>query len=500
MTLQVAPQVPAAAVESIRGRLSSLGYAPELRTGGDLILATASSASAVLVYEQIMTPVDRFSTILQGTTMSELRGAWSGSQGTPNFEYIYVPQELVPSLELVLGPAGPTVRTVASDVAAEVWRDNLGMGILPFDKLTLRVRALEVDGKSVLDNRLDAAKWPLAARTWVSAGTARGEAALTALRTAGATSNRDPRRLTVVATTGVTAITRGAAVATENAKDFAFLARVVGPELAAADFTTTSNETSYIRGCVPDNRRGTWTFCSKPEYFAALALSGIDLVGLTGNHLSDFGAETIIPTLELYRKEKVLTYGGGEDDAAAKRPVVVEHNGNRIGFIGANQFGPPGSWATDDTPGAARFDRTQLAADIAALRRRADVVFADIQHTETDAAGNYQMEPLPEQQVDFRAISDAGAQVVTGVQAHTPQAIELRDGRLVMYGLGNLYFDQTWSWETSVGIVARYAIYGGKLLNTELLVTVIDADMQTRWATPAERAKVLKAVFAASGW
>ena len=40
-------------------------------------------------------------------------------------------------------------------------------------------------------------------------------------------------------------------------------------------------------------------------------------------------------------------------------------------------------------------------------------------------------------------MSDAGADVVTGVMAHAPQAVELRDGRLILYGLGNLYFDQT---------------------------------------------------------
>jgi poly-gamma-glutamate capsule biosynthesis protein CapA/YwtB (metallophosphatase superfamily) len=90
--------------------------------------------------------------------------------------------------------------------------------------------------------------------------------------------------------------------------------------------------------------------------------------------------------------------------------------------------------------------------------------------------------------------------VVTGVQAHAPQAAELRGNRLILYGLGNLYFDQTWSWETRTGMVVRHTIYEGRLLNTELLVTVIDPDMQLRWATPEERVKVLSSVFTASGW
>jgi len=97
-------------------------------------------------------------------------------------------------------------------------------------------------------------------------------------------------------------------------------------------------------------------------------------------------------------------------------------------------------------------------------------------------------------------MSDAGADVVTGVQAHAPQAVELRDGRLILYGLGNLFFDQTFSWPTRTGLVPRHTIYGGKLINTELLVTVIQDDMQLRWATPEERMQTLRTVFDASRW
>jgi poly-gamma-glutamate synthesis protein (capsule biosynthesis protein) len=78
--------------------------------------------------------------------------------------------------------------------------------------------------------------------------------------------------------------------------------------------------------------------------------------------------------------------------------------------------------------------------------------------------------------------------------------METRKGKLILYGLGNLYFDQTWSWPTRTGLVARHTIYDGRLLNTELLVTVIDKNFQVRWATPAERAQVLKSLFDVSRW
>ena len=95
---------------------------------------------------------------------------------------------------------------------------------------------------------------------------------------------------------------------------------------------------------------------------------------------------------------------------------------------------------------------------------------------------------------------DAGADVVTGVQAHAPQGVELRGNGIILYGLGNLYFDQTWSWPTRTGLVVRHTIYDGRLINTDLLVTVIELNMQLRWATPEERIEVLKSVYAASRW
>ena len=323
-------------------------------------------------------------------------------------------------------------------------------------------------------------------------------------------TNRDPNKLTVLAMTGVTAMARNSAVAIDRSGDPGFLARQVGPELAAADLTTTSNEISIFEGCVADNTLNNVLLCSKPAYWENLALSGIDAIGLTGNHMNDFSYDNFRATLQLYGDKQMPTYGGGGDDKAARKPLILEHNGNRLAFLGSNQWGPEwyrsklgdivSAWAGPDNPGALRFDQKQMIADIQAVKPQADVIFAEVQHTEFDAAGNYQVKPLPQEEVDFRALSDGGADVVTGIMAHAPQAVELRDGGEILYGLGNLYFDQTWSWPTRTGLVARHAIYDGKLINTELLVTVIQDNFQLRWATPKERMQVLRSVFDVSRW
>jgi poly-gamma-glutamate synthesis protein (capsule biosynthesis protein) len=505
--------VIAAAFEAARQTLQASGRQVIRATDRpDLRLSATATSGALLMYERIFVPVDRFSTLLEGISLAELRLVWTGSGASPNFSTIYPSQEIANDLAAILGTPGPAVKPQPADkVAAAVWDDPLSIGIVPFDDLNVRLRALRLDGMSVVDNRLAQARWPLAARAWLSAQTAAGKEAMTRLAGHKADSNRDPAKLTVLVSTGVTAIARGSAAATERAGDSAFVARIVGPELAAADITTINNEIPFLEGCEVNTDPDNIIFCAAPAYFEALRLSGITLVGLTGNHMNDYGDDAFSTTLDLYQREGIYYYGGGRNEKEARAPLGVEHNGNTFGFLGANQYGPEfymagnnrqvSAWAGPKTPGAARFDRDQMIADIAALRPNVNIIVAELQHTEFNADYQYQTAPIPEQMADFRALSDAGADIVVGVQAHTPQAVELRGAnRIILYGLGNLYFDQVRNWNTRPGLVARHTIYAGRLLHTELLVTVLDLNMQPRWATPQERAQVLREVFVASGW
>ena len=51
-----------------------------------------------------------------------------------------------------------------------------------------------------------------------------------------------------------------------------------------------NNEIPFMVGCKLNTDPENIIFCSDPAYFEALKLSGTTLVGLTGNHMNDFGA------------------------------------------------------------------------------------------------------------------------------------------------------------------------------------------------------------------
>ncbi|MCU0501925.1 MAG: CapA family protein, partial [Anaerolineae bacterium] len=265
----------------------------------DLRLRSTAEPGALLMYERILAPVDRFSTLLEGISLAELHEVWTGSGTSPGFTTIYPSQDALDDLTAILGAPGAAVKPQPADqVSDAVWGDPMSIGIVPFERLNVRLRALRLDGLSVVDNRLDQTRWPLAARAWLSAQTPAGKDALARLSSHKPVSNRDPAKLTVLINTGVTAIARFSAAAIERSGDNAYVARVVGPELAAADITTINNEIPFMPGCKLNTDPENIIFCSDPAYVEALKLSGATLVGLTGNHMNDFGTAVFSDTLD----------------------------------------------------------------------------------------------------------------------------------------------------------------------------------------------------------
>ncbi|MFH1084752.1 MAG: CapA family protein, partial [Chloroflexota bacterium] len=312
---------------------------------------------------------------------------------------------------------------------------------------------------------------------------------------------RDPARLTQLIMTGVTAMCRLTADRMER-YGVLYPALVISDTLRGADITHVSNEVPFIAGCQPDIRANNLTFCSDYDYWGALASIGTDLVGLSGNHVNDYGYAGARQSLAFYRERGIPIYGSGLDTNEACAPIRLEHHGNTFAFLAALAWGPASAWASDTLPGACYYyqERERILATIRGLKAvGVDVVAVELQYLET-----YNPFPTDQQVAEFRELRAAGADLVTGVQSHVPQAWEPygRDDPggpgIIVYGLGNLFFDQMWSWETRTGLIARHTVYAGKLISSEVLTTVLEDYAQPRWATPAERAEILGRIFRAA--
>ena len=55
----------------------------------------------------------------------------------------------------------------------------------------------------------------------------------------------------------------------------------------------------------------------------------------------------------MYEKEGWQFFAGGRNLRESYKPARFEVNGNKIAFLGCNQFGPQSYWATEDKAGAA---------------------------------------------------------------------------------------------------------------------------------------------------
>lgn len=462
-----------------------------------LNLIRLPQANGAHLLERFYAPVVPFATVKDETSMEELVALWRGEASGA----LIAPMELRAEMTALFGPnPGANLVWIRLDELLPTLEANPGStGILPFEHLHPRYKVLAVDGFNVLSNQLDAPAYPLAVALMVEGHEAD---ALTLLLAPGVAeqTNRRADQLTTLIMTGVTAMSRVTALRMEQ-RGYTYPALIISDTLAAADITHISNEVPFLDNCVVDASVNNLVLCSHTNYWATLEAIGTTIVGLSGNHVNDFGRDGARRSINWYRENNIPIYGSGMNVDEACEPLLWEHNGNTFAFFAALAFYPEFAWATADLPGACYYftNKQRILDRIAALRDQVDIIAVELQHTEI-----YDARPFGDQINDFRELRNLGVDIVTGVQSHVPQAQEPyeataeRPGSIISYGLGNLFFDQMWSWETRTGLMARHTIYNGQLLSTEILTTVLEDYAQPRWATPEERREILNRIFNAA--
>jgi len=433
-----------------------------------------------------------FPTIRDGISLEGIKSAWQGGNNplTSN-NPIFLTQETRDILAIYWGePSSNAVEIITPDkLSKQAWANQPSLSILSFDELTPDWKVLDIDGISPLDQDFDPGAYGLSV----------------AISAVGfdpnifqeITSNRDPNKFTSVVLTGVTALVRATAWTMEN-EGINYPARDILQYLIEADILHISNEVPFAPGCpYPNPGQEGLRFCSDSRYIELMETIGTDIVELTGDHFGDQGPEAMYYTLEMYNQRGWPYYGGGADRTDAQEPVLFEHNGNKIAFLGCNAKG--GGYATANVgyPGAVACDFSTMTEQIKELRAEGYLPIATFQHFEY-----YTYLAQPDQIRDARTLTNAGAIIVSGSQAHQPQAFEIRDDSFIHHGLGNLFFDQIYEIppHTASAFIDRHIFYNGLHISTELLTIIFEDFARARPMTPAERDVLLRTTFNASGW
>ncbi len=235
--------------------------------------------------------------------------------------------------------------------------------------------------------------------------------------------------------------------------------------------------------------------------------AGIDLITVATNHAKDCGTYgwqcndwTFNDTLATLKSAGIAAAGGGENLAAAFKPVIIEKQGVRFGFIGVTEVGD-NTWAADDVPGTAPLSEANLPLVLAAIRaarHEADVVIVLPQWGD-----EYHAIPNAKQLRWAPQLIEAGATLVIGNHPHVVQPVEVFAGddqsgeRVVAYALGNFVFDQG-PYINKQGVVFEATFEGERLADWRLRPIHIYGLHQPKWANETEAQEILDRVAEAS--
>jgi poly-gamma-glutamate synthesis protein (capsule biosynthesis protein) len=201
-----------------------------------------------------------------------------------------------------------------------------------------------------------------------------------------------------------------------------------------------------------------------PVNLKALGYAGFNVMNFAHNHTFDWGVTGMEDTMAGLKEQGIAVFGAGKNIDEARKPVVLERKGTRVGFLGYWCGDPPEARAAKGKPGAAFIkihthyepvvgltgvpaevftfanptNLEEMVRDIRKLRSQCDVLVVSLHmgllHVPMELA-------MYDKQV-ARAAVDAGADLILGHHAHILKGIEFYRGKPIFYGLCNLVFDQ----------------------------------------------------------
>jgi len=246
------------------------------------------------------------------------------------------------------------------------------------------------------------------------------------------------------------------------------LERVFGNTLSilrGADLLLGNLESSTARGGEPQNK--SYTFRFQGEAVEKLKEAGFSYLSLANNHAFDFGVQGFLQTLASVFESGILTSGAGRNLQEASAPSVFELGGQEIRILSFGAFpvdktgfdGRISEEANATRPGILWIDEQGLVAADRAFRGPLTFNIAFVHGGE-----EWRTTPTADQQKLYRNLVRHGATLVLGAHPHVLEGMEVFDGSLIVYSLGNFLFpgmDGTHGGQDSV--ILKLGIYQGRI-------------------------------------
>jgi len=206
------------------------------------------------------------------------------------------------------------------------------------------------------------------------------------------------------------------------------------PILREGDLRIVNLECALSGDSSPVWKSGS-VFKGRPVHISGLTAVPFEVVTLGNNHVFDYGPEAFRQTLKLLSESSIRSVGAGMSVEEARRPLMIDLNGVRIGIINFSEGEDLTSAVSG--PGVFGWEVDEVVDSVRAIRPGVDVILV-ICH------GGVEYIPFPPPYLAeaFRRIADAGADLIVGHHAHVPQGVEICNGVPICYSLGNFVFYQ----------------------------------------------------------
>jgi poly-gamma-glutamate capsule biosynthesis protein CapA/YwtB (metallophosphatase superfamily) len=263
--------------------------------------------------------------------------------------------------------------------------------------------------------------------------------------------------------------------------------------LRSADLTFGNLESPLSKQGTPLPGKGIW-LRGDPSGAAALSEVGYDVMSVANNHILDYDDPAFLDTLTFLNEQGIIPVGGGTNLAMAAKPVFREVKGQQIAFLAATEMAdifwdwdyPRTFEAKPDRPGVYKLDPDQLVDDVSSLRGKADLIVVSL-HWGTE----YSDYATEDQRKIAHRLVDAGANLIIGHHPHCLQGVELYQGAVIAYSLGNFVYDRQRRPKCQESLLLKAFFEGRSLKKVYLYPVIIDSE-QPRLAGKDAAAKILQ--------
>ena len=156
--------------------------------------------------------------------------------------------------------------------------------------------------------------------------------------------------------------------------------------------------------------------------------------------------------------------GAGMKKEDIYKPVTKNIKGTKFAFLGFTYNSDQRKSSDGEIYGVANMEIEKMKESVRKAKLENDIVIVSM-HAGTE----YKISSSYFQENFARNAIDAGADLIIGHHSHVAQNVEKYKEGYILYSLGNFVFDQMWSNETRLGVIAEIVFRDKKIDNINFI-------------------------------